>query len=489
MKKQVKRLTVCTAAAVFTLTAGMTAMASSDNAFSIDMSSGSDEAWSNIAMTNDDTVSTGANIRSAASEDGEVVGCLYRGGAVEVLYKGDEWSEVRSGDVQGFIKNEYLVYGTEAKGLADYYGDDGVETSWNDVYVFDNPDACADIVHTAADGESFAVVSDQGHWLGVQLGADQMAYVSSEDVDRVLLVDTAVPMDESSSGESDTWTEDSYSEDTSYDASYDESYDETYYDDSAYQESYDDSYYGDTSYDESYDNTYYEDTTYDGSYDDTYYGDTSYDESYDDTYYDDTAYDESYDDTYYEDTTYDDTYSDGSDGYVENVDGADEYVEDTSSGYDDGYTEPEYTEPEYTETEYTEPEYTETEYTEPEYTETESTEASSSVSSSDLDLLAAIIYCEAGNQPYDGMVAVGAVVMNRVASPSFPNTISEVIYQSGQFTPASSGTLASALASGVPSTCYDAASAALAGENPVGSALYFNTGVGKGLQIGDHWFY
>ena len=79
--------------------------------------------------------------------------------------------------------------------------------------------------------------------------------------------------------------------------------------------------------------------------------------------------------------------------------------------------------------------------------------------------------------------------MNRVNSPSFPNTISEVIYQSGQFTPASSGTLASALASGVPSACYEAASAAIAGENPVGGALYFNTGSGQGMKIGDHQFY
>ena len=113
----------------------------------------------------------------------------------------------------------------------------------------------------------------------------------------------------------------------------------------------------------------------------------------------------------------------------------------------------------------------------------------SSYSAGDLDLMAAIIYCEAGNQSYEGMVAVGAVVMNRVNSSSFPNTISEVIYQSGQFTPASSGSLASALANGVPSTCYDAASAAMAGENPVGNALYFNAGSGSGMQIGDHQFY
>lgn len=61
------------------------------------------------------------------------------------------------------------------------------------------------------------------------------------------------------------------------------------------------------------------------------------------------------------------------------------------------------------------------------------------------ELLAALIYCEAGNQPYEGQVAVGAVVMNRVRSGSYPNTISEVIYQSGQFGPAMTGWLDSVL--------------------------------------------
>lgn len=86
-------------------------------------------------------------------------------------------------------------------------------------------------------------------------------------------------------------------------------------------------------------------------------------------------------------------------------------------------------------------------------------------------------------------MAVGAVVLNRVASSSFPNNIHDVIYQSGQFTPASSGALASALANGVPSACVEAAQAALNGENPVGGALYFNTGSGRGTKIGAHQFY
>ena len=120
---------------------------------------------------------------------------------------------------------------------------------------------------------------------------------------------------------------------------------------------------------------------------------------------------------------------------------------------------------------------------------TGSEETVTTADSSDLNLLAAIIYCEAGNQSREGKVAVGAVVLNRVASASFPNSISEVVYQAGQFTPAYSGALASALASGVPSDCVEAAQAALNGENPVGGALYFNTGSGTGVKIGAHQFY
>lgn len=55
--------------------------------------------------------------------------------------------------------------------------------------------------------------------------------------------------------------------------------------------------------------------------------------------------------------------------------------------------------------------------------------------------LASLIFCEAGNQPYEGQVAVGAVVMNRIKSSSYPDTMEEVIYQSGQFSPAMSGWL------------------------------------------------
>lgn len=107
----------------------------------------------------------------------------------------------------------------------------------------------------------------------------------------------------------------------------------------------------------------------------------------------------------------------------------------------------------------------------------------------DRRLLAALIFCEAGNQPYEGQVAVGAVVMNRVNSGVYPNTIREVIYQSGQFTPAMTGWLDSVLASGgYTDSAMQAAADALAGSDPVEGCLYFSTG-GWGTQIGDHYFH
>ncbi len=86
---------------------------------------------------------------------------------------------------------------------------------------------------------------------------------------------------------------------------------------------------------------------------------------------------------------------------------------------------------------------------------------------SDEVLLSAIMYCEAGNQGYEGQLAVGMVIVNRVRSSSFPNTFAQVIYQSGQFTPASGnggyGTLTYALKnqSVIPSSCKEAAAEAI----------------------------
>ena len=110
----------------------------------------------------------------------------------------------------------------------------------------------------------------------------------------------------------------------------------------------------------------------------------------------------------------------------------------------------------------------------------------------DLDMLAALIECEAGDQSYYGMLCVGAVVMNRIASHRYPNTLYEVIYQPYQFTPVTvSGRFALVLARGANETCYKAAREVLEEGNIVGNWLFFrmNDGSREGEVIGDHVFY
>lgn len=110
---------------------------------------------------------------------------------------------------------------------------------------------------------------------------------------------------------------------------------------------------------------------------------------------------------------------------------------------------------------------------------------------SDEELLACLIYCEAGNQPYEGQVAVGAVVVNRMRSAAYPNSMVGVIYQNKQFSPVASGRLAARLAVGSNERCRQAARDAMNGSTPVGNCLYFRTVIPEinGQIIGAHVFY
>ena len=107
-------------------------------------------------------------------------------------------------------------------------------------------------------------------------------------------------------------------------------------------------------------------------------------------------------------------------------------------------------------------------------------------------LLANLIFCEAGGEPYEGKVAVGAVVINRVLSSVYPDTVVGVIYQNKQFSPVASGRLALALAEGkATAACYQAADEAMSGYSNVGNCVYFRTPIPglSGLNIGGHVFY
>ncbi len=107
-------------------------------------------------------------------------------------------------------------------------------------------------------------------------------------------------------------------------------------------------------------------------------------------------------------------------------------------------------------------------------------------------LLANLIYCEAGGEPYEGQLAVGSVVINRVLSGKFPDTVVGVIYQNRQFSPVASGRLELALAANkATARCYQAADAAMSGVTNVGNCVFFRTPIEglTGINIGGHVFY
>ena len=412
----------------------------------------SDDVWAYRAVAN---VVEAVNIRAAASEDSTIVGYLTTAASADVIERGETWSLVISGGVEGYVRNDCLAFGEDAKNLAGVYGSEGVKTYWDGVSLFAAPDGSSEVLATVSAGKEYEVLSNDGSWVEVQMDDATVAYVPVEDVMETTILDKAVSTGDaygSVSGSSNSGSYDSSYSDMSYDdgSSYSDSYS-----DSSYDTSYDDgSSYSDSSYDSYDDGSSYSDNSSDTSYDSSY-SDTSYDDgsSYTDSSYD-TSYDNSYTDSSYDDgSSYTDSSSDTS------YDDGSSYDSSSDTSYDDSSS-------------------------------SDTTDTSTSASSSDRELLAGLIYCEAGNQSWDGKVAVGAVVLNRVASSSFASTIKGVIYESGQFSPAGSGWLDSVIANGsIPSSCYDAADAALAGENPIGSAMYFNTGSGKGIKIGAHQFY
>lgn len=121
---------------------------------------------------------------------------------------------------------------------------------------------------------------------------------------------------------------------------------------------------------------------------------------------------------------------------------------------------------------------------------TSTTTSSTPSSSGDLAMLAAIIQCEAEGESTEGKLAVGSVVMNRINSSSYPNTVVGVIYQSGQFTPVASGRFALVLSQGANGNCVAAAQQVLNGYSS-GSWLHFKSvnSMISGYVIGNHVFY
>lgn len=98
-------------------------------------------------------------------------------------------------------------------------------------------------------------------------------------------------------------------------------------------------------------------------------------------------------------------------------------------------------------------------------------EPTNNTRNNEVELLTRIVHAEAKGEPYIGQVAVAAVILNRVASPDFPNTLAGVIYQPGAFEPVSNGTINQEVP--IDASARKAAQEALNGYDPTGGCLYF----------------
>ena len=293
-----------------------------------------DPEWAGRLMAD---VENSLNVRAEASKDSEIVGKLYAGAAADVIEVGEEWTKISSGNVEGYVKNEYCVYGDDAKELAQSVCTTYAESLTGGLRVRGEASTDSKILTVLEKGEKTEVDTDteapEG-WVAVFCG-DETAFVSAEYVELETETGTAVTLEE----EQEMLAEE-------------------------------------------------------------------------------------------------EAASSASSG--------------SSSSADDGGI---------------------------------------SSSADDVTLLAALICCEAGGECYEGKVAVGAVVVNRVQSSAYPNSVSDVIYQSGQFGPAGSGALAAAIADGSYSSCVSAAQEALSGTDNTGGATSFHAGSGSGTVIGNQTFY
>ncbi len=291
------------------------------------------EEWGNLCMPD---VKEYVTIRAEASKDSEAVGRLYKGGAAEVLEESDEWTKVVSGDCEGYIANEYLKFGVEAKEIADrdctYVG---VVTGTTLKIRAEASTDCKtyDLIGL---GERVNVldVVDDGQWVKIEYGEDG-AYLNGDYVDIEFEVGEAQTMEQIRA--------------------------------------------------------------------------------------------------------------------AEEAAAAAKRKAELKKNYE-----------------------------------------AVKASGNEVQMLGALIQLEAGNQPYEGQLAVGAVVMNRVRSGRYPNNIADVIYAPGQF-PYASTKVHEVMARGVKQSCLQAAQEAINGVSNVGSFTRFKSSRssvnGASIVIAGHVFY
>ena len=311
-------------------------------------------AYENLVMAN---VEEAVNIRKSDSEDSEIVGKLYKECAGEIIKKGSGWTNIRTGDVTGWVKNDYLLFGADAKRLADATVRKMATSNTSCLRVRKEPSQDAGVYDLLAQGDTIEVVEELGEWVSVEFADGTVGYVSSEYVSVA---------DEIGKGET------------------------------------------------------------------------------------------------IESITAKAEASEKAKQAEANKAAAEKAKSDSSAATPAAATN-----------------------------DAAASAAAAPTSYDDVTLLAALIQSESGYECHEGQVAVGNVVMNRLRSGKFGNTIYSVINAKGQFSPVGSGRIAQILAQGPKASCIQAAQEAMAGTNYVGDAVRFrpvSSGY-QGLVIGNHVFW
>lgn len=302
------------------------------------------ELYGNDLVMSD--VENSVNVRKEANEDSDIVGKMYKDCAGKIIEKGDEWTKIESGKVEGWVNNDYLCFGEEAVDLARQTGSLVATVNAETLRVRSEEDTDAAVYGLLAEGEKIEAIEEDGDWVKVRYSDDTQGYVSAEYVSLNYEIDEGETIEEI------------------------------------------------------------------------------------------TAREEA------------------------------EAAKKKAEAEKKAKVEASRTK---------------------ETVKTKGNAVDSSVS--DQVLLAALIDCEAGTQPYEGRLAVGAVVVNR-AKGRYGN-IYNAIYAPGQFGPASSGKVAAKIASGPSASSMQAAAEAISGVSNVGTATHFrNTSSGYGgIVIGNHVFW
>ena len=295
-------------------------------------------------------VEEAVNVRESASESSTIVGKFFKECGGEILERGNGWTKVKTGDLTGWIKNDYLMFGDEAAELAERVVEKTATCTTDCLRVRKSADPDATVLDLLAKGDKIGVLGQEGEWTKVEFSDGDEGYVSSE---YVTVADTL-----------------------------------------------------------------------------------------------------------------------GTGKTIETIRSEEEKVKKEKAEAEAAVKKAEVEAGRTTET-----------------TKTNTGAVAADVS--DQVLLAALIQAEGGNQPYEGQVSIGTVVMNRLKSGRYGSSVASVIYAKGQFGPAGSGQVAQIAAAGPKASCLQAAQEALNGVSYIGGATHFrNIRSGyTGIAIGSHVFW